>query len=81
MNAEGVCHLQVRKHFYADAVTAMQAALGAGRSRIRLRCIIPELNVVTDGERSAPTCVAVSISNSAKAKDDSRVSMVPACAQ
>jgi hypothetical protein len=42
--------LQVRKHFYEDAVTAMQAALSAGRSRIRLRCIIPELNVETDGK-------------------------------
>ena len=57
-HAEGIVPLQVRKHFYADAVTAMQAALGAGRSRIRLRCIIPELNVETDGERSAPSCVA-----------------------
>jgi adenylate kinase len=38
----------VRQHFYRDAVEAMQAALAAGRSRIRLRCIIPELNVETD---------------------------------
>lgn len=40
---------EVRQHFYGDAVAAMQAALGAGKSRIRLRCIIPELNVETDG--------------------------------
>lgn len=40
---------QVRKHFYRDATDAMQLALGAGRSRIRLKCVIPELNVETDG--------------------------------
>jgi hypothetical protein len=54
-HAEYICRVQVRKHFYADAVTAMQAALGAGQSRIRLRCIIPELNVETDGGRCGPT--------------------------
>ena len=42
---------QVRQHFYSDAVEAMQAAIVAGRTRLRLRCIVPELNVETDGER------------------------------
>jgi hypothetical protein len=57
-HAETSLCLQVRQHFYADAVNAMRAALGAGRTRIRLRCIIPELNVETDGVGCFPIRIA-----------------------
>lgn len=64
---------EVRKHFYKDATDAMQLALGAGRSRIRLKCVIPELNVETDVYRVGTLLEMVRDMATALAQDGKRV--------